>query len=150
MKSSITDWIQTVAVVIGIGFALWEFVLHNKAEIQAKKNFVSNLILNSSNENLVKSVETLSIIYRELSNNNAASLKEDIKFNSGILPLKHHYDTWGFCYANDLCDKKLTTKYICGDLISFDRTLSEYASALNASYNNQDFSELLADCKLNG
>jgi len=150
MKSSTTDWIQAVAVVIGVGFALWEFVLHNKTEVQAKKNFVSNLILNSSNEGLITSVAALSRIAVELSNNNAASLKDDIKLNSEILPLKHHYDTWGFCYANDLCDKKLTIRYICDDLILFDHTLRDYASALKIPYLNRDFFQLVSDCKLNG
>ncbi len=147
MKSTITDRIQTLAVVIGIGFGIWEFVLHDREAELSKIVLVSDLILSRSSDVMVDAITAISELQIALSKSEAISFSSAVALNSRLVPLKNHFDSWGFCYENHLCDKELAAKYICDDLVVFDSILTEYAIALSLDYKtNRDYSLLLNHC----
>ncbi len=147
MESTVTDRIQTIAVIIGISFGIWEFVLHDREAELAKKVFISDMILSRSSEAMVDSIIALSEIEKALSDGDAINLVSAISFNSKLLPLKNHFDGWGFCYENQLCDEELAVKYICNDLSEFDSIITKYAATLSAEKSSKDYSTLLKACK---
>jgi len=119
MKSSKTDWIQAVAVVIGVAFAIWGLVIQDRAAELSKKEAVFQLILAGGDESLTNSLKELS---KELPNLNKDDIDElrIIELSAIYTPFEQHYNSWGFCFENDLCKKELTLRYVCEGLISFN------------------------------
>jgi len=140
-NSSVTDWIQAIAVVIAIFFAIWEFVLNDRIQENYKKNLTSNLILKATEEWFPTSLKAL--------HNLSLKSKNTLNDRASLKPLEVYYDTWGFCYENELCDKKLALKYICEDLVAFDTFMEEkfVEEKSNEKQSDRDYYTLLQDCK---
>jgi len=142
---SITDWIQTVVVVVGITAALWEFVLHDRDLEKQRKQFVFNLIVAGFDASHSESNKEFFEVYtgkKKINKDNAL----DVLLK--LIPLQTYYDSWGYCYNTMLCDRQLTIDYICGDVIKFNEVKKIVFNEFADSYNlDKDQIDLIIDCK---
>lgn len=135
MKPSITDWIQALAVTMGVAYAAWEFILHDRAQEKLKKEAVLQLMLSGQNESISKSAHEIQKVFSELRKNDEASIEDWVKLQAIYFPIQAHLSAWGFCYHNNMCDKKLTEAYICENLLDFDK----FRALVNEKVNRPDF-----------
>ena len=135
MKPSITDWIQAIAVTIGIAFAIREFVLHDRAQEQLKKEAVLQLIVSGQNESISKSAQQIQQVYGELRKKQNPSQEEWENLQMIYFPIQAYLSAWGFCYHNNMCNPALTEAYICNSLVDFDKFRVE----VNKRANKPDF-----------
>ena len=148
-NGSITDWIQAVAVVIGIYFVICEFVIHDRQENRDQKVFTSEMILSGSVESVHDSISAiLSLDNVSFENLNVHEL---VSFKVKLIALDNYMDQWGFCYEHSLCDRELALNYMCLDIIPYaemENVLDKVAEELlgdNARGSNL-YKTLLSDC----
>lgn len=134
-KASITDWIQALAVTIAIAFATWEFVLHDRAQEQLKKEAVLQLIINGQNESISNSSQQLLELFQQLQQTADAPPEDWQKLQAVYFPVQSYLSAWGFCYHNDMCDQALTEAYICKNLVDFD----QFRAMVNNKANTPNF-----------
>lgn len=135
MKASITDWIQALAVTIGVAFATWEFVLKDRAQEHLKKEAVLQLIVSGQNQSISTSAQNIQQKFSELQANPDASLQEWGQLQTIYMPIQAYLSAWGFCYHNEMCDRELTEAYICNSLTDFDK----FRVVVNQKVNRPDF-----------
>lgn len=135
MKSSITDWIQALAVTVGVAFATWEFVLHDRAQEHLKKEAVLQLIVSGQNESISSSAQQIQQVFNELMNKKDATREEWVNLQTIYFPIQAHLSAWGFCYHNEMCDRDLTEAYICENIVDFD----QFRELVNKKVNNPNF-----------
>ncbi len=121
MNSSITDWIQALAVTIGVVFAMREFILHDRQEERLRKEAVLQLIISGQNESISKSAQKMLKAFTKLINKEGVSREEWVNLQAIYFPMQAHLSAWGFCYQNSMCDRNLTEAYICENLVDFDK-----------------------------
>jgi len=135
MKSSITDWIQALAVVVGVAFATWEFVLQDRAQERLQKEAVLQLIISGQNASISDSAQKIQDVYNRLMKNKDASIEEWVNLQTIYFPIQAHLSAWGFCYHNNMCEPQLTEAYICENLVDFDK----FREVVNNKVNNANF-----------
>ena len=135
MKSSITDWIQAIAVTIGIAFAIREFVLYDRVQERLKKEAVMQLIVSGQSGAISESAQKIQAMYGELRSKKEPTLAEWGNLQAVYFPIQAHLSAWGFCYYNDMCDRQLTEAYICNSLVDFD----QFREFVNQQVNNTNF-----------
>ncbi len=135
MKSSITDWIQALAVTIGIAFAMREFVLHDRAQERLQKEAVLQLIVSGQNESISKSAQRIQEVFNELIKKKDATKEEWGHLQTIYFPIQAHLSAWGFCYHNNMCNRNLTEAYICENLVDFDK----FRVVVNNKVDKPDF-----------
>ena len=137
MKSSITDWIQALAVTIGVIFALREFILHDRAQERLKKEAVLQLIVSGQNESISKSAQNIQHVFNRLKKKKDATREEWVNLQTVYFPIQAHLSAWGFCYHNNMCDRALTEAYICENLVDFDK----FRVLVNEKVGRSDFAK---------
>lgn len=135
MKSSVTDWIQALAVTIGVVFALREFILHDRVEERSKKEAVFQLIISGQNESISKSAQSIQRVFYELMKKEQVATKDWVHLQTIYFPIQAHLSAWGFCYNHNMCNRELTEAYICDNLIDFDK----FRAIVNKKVNNPNF-----------
>jgi len=107
---SITDWIQTIAVVSGIAVGVWQFVIHDRdAELQRRKA-VTDLLIAGQSDGVSKA---MGIPFAWRINPPDISPEGIAKIQQDMMPLETYVEAWGLCYSNGLCDKKLSAEASC-------------------------------------
>lgn len=151
MKPSITDWIQAIAVVIGVAFALQEFVLHDRAQDRLEKETVMQLIISGQDESVSNSARELQQELTKLMQSESPTKADWGNLQMIYFPMQSHLTAWGFCYHNGMCDQELTEAYICKSLVDFDA----FREMVNQNAGNPDFTReegyaaLLSTCVSN-
>ena len=135
MKSSITDWIQAIAVTIGIFFAIQEFVLKDRVQERLKKEAVMQLIISGQNASISDSAEKIQTLFTKLNADPSATMSDWGNLQAVYFPIQAHLSAWGFCYHHDMCDQALTEAYICDSLVDFD----QFREFVNKQVNNTNF-----------
>lgn len=135
MKSSITDWIQAIAVTIGIFFAIQEFVLKDRVEERLKKEAVMQLIVSGQSASISDSAQKIQTLFTQLNSKQDPSVADWGNLQAVYFPIQAHLSAWGFCYHHDMCDQALTEAYICDSLVDFD----QFRVFVNEQVNNADF-----------
>lgn len=135
MKPSITDWIQAIAVTIGIAFAIREFVLHDRAQERLKKEAVMQLIVSGQSDSISNSAQSIQEVFGTLMKKENATVQEWQKLQAIYFPLQAYLSAWGFCYHNNMCDQGLTEGYICDTLVDFD----QFREVVNQKAGNAEF-----------
>jgi len=135
MKSSITDWIQALAVTIGVVFAVREFVLHDRVQERLRKEAVLQLIVSGQSESISNSAGKIQKIFNDLMKKNNATREEWVNLQTIYFPIQAHLSAWGFCYHNNMCDQNLTEAYICENLVDFDK----FRVVVNKKVDKPDF-----------
>jgi len=149
LNSSIRDWIQTIAVVIGISLGVWEFFIHDRIQENARKAFVSDMIIKGTSDSVMKSYASLPKLKQIFSE--GKHTPDVDKFEFDVLALDSYFDAWGFCYKNNLCDRFLTKEYVCRMLISYSKLEKEFDGLTEREYKiDQDYALLLTDCTNKG
>lgn len=123
---SVTDWIQAIAVTIGIGFALWEFVLHDRGEAREQAAGVRDLILARQSDAVAAAFEKMEI-YRAVGYGTAREQREQA---AAAYTVNNWFSAWGFCYSSQLCERKLTRDFICLDLLEWVRGIEKLVDDL--------------------
>lgn len=125
-SSKVTDWIQAVAVVIGIAVGIWQFVIHDRdSELQRRKSVVDLIVAGQSTE--IQNAYKIIIKYIIDKDSQPQPWKDGGSF-AGLIPFEQYMQAWGFCYQQNLCDQKLTLLFTCSQV-------DVYWRLLNDSYN---------------
>ena len=145
----ITEWIQSIAVTVGVGFGLWEFVLHDKTEEKFKKESVLRLITSGQYQEINKSYNNMLSGVLEFNSLDSIDSIRWTQFKINISPYAKYLNAWAFCYGNSLCDKTLTIEYICPKVSAYESLMSSLlkkaSSDINVSTPNYDI--LVTECK---
>lgn len=135
-SSSITDWIQALAVVIGVAFATREFVLHDRAQERLKKEAVLQLIISGQNDSISSSAQKLQQAFTALQRQDNTTAAQWGELQTLYFPIQAYLSAWGFCYHNHMCERELTEAYICNSLVDFDK----FRALVNEKVNKANFS----------
>ena len=135
MKPSITDWVQALAVTIGVVFAMREFVLHDRAQERLRKEAVLQLIISGQNESISESAQKIQEVFSQLMKKKDTTREEWVNLQTIYFPIQAQLSAWGFCYHNNMCEKNLTEAYICKNLVDFDK----FRVIVNQKVGNSDF-----------
>lgn len=137
MKSSITDWIQAIAVVIGIAFAIWEFVLHDREKERDQRRAVFELVKIYQSESIQSSLKEFFSRSKDF-RDDVVKEGEPLQFHVTTLPIVSYYDSWAFCYEHDLCDRELAKEIVCPDFLEVDSMMRVMLKKLGKPFEFTD------------
>lgn len=148
-RPSITDWIQALVVVIGIAFALWEFVLRDREDEHDRREAVRNMISASQSNSVFKAYQALFSFYRQYKNAGRISEGKWDDILHAVTPLKEHFLTWAYCYANSLCNEELALKYVCFRVLSYEELMKHLATKAHVTRGGTGEEEDISVCYAN-
>lgn len=149
-NSSFTDWIQTLAIVIGVGCAIFEFIIQDRQTAIFKKEAVLRLIEHTQSESFSSASSNLYLKWASIHAKEEISNQQLMDYIVAATPFEKHYSAWNVCYEGEICDPELTLKVVCSQINAFDKTVSEIFAKAKFETNimRKNYQALHADCNV--
>lgn len=141
----VTDWIQSLSVLIGLAIWIWQYAIYDHEQSEKKKEAVYQLIIAGQSESIMESAKDIS---NRISARNVEL--DDWALRSDLIPIHANLDAWAFCYSHDLCERKLVLSYTCKDVINFSNVAREMKAASHGIFFQKlsdPLQELISDCR---
>lgn len=148
-NSSITDWIQAIAVVVGVGFAIRELVIYDRASELNQRAAVSNLLLAGQSDAVMDAYRELLRGKKNMKESGALSETEWFDLQLAVSPIKEHFLTWSFCYSASLCDRSLVLDAVCFRAKTYEKIMKEMrpATISEVPEKRRTYISMLEDCE---
>lgn len=147
------ETIKAVAVVIGVGFAVYEFVLKDRERDRARAVFTQELIQFDLSDSISESTQWLEKngerLMAEMQQGDIEAARE---LERELNPQFQLFKAWGTCIALDICDAEVGKAYICQRAISFYTLKTAIMQLRGHSLDalNKQFKDLVATCEAEG